>query len=61
MANSGAGVYGDEREQRAPPNSDVVKPPSSAARGPTGAEALSQAVATFEEALLVPVTPENQE
>src|SRR3954466_665841 len=52
---------GRRGEQRAPPNPDAGQPASSATRGPTGAEALSQAMGAFEEALLIPVTPENQE
>ena len=48
MANSGQGDLGDQTS-------------SSAARGPTGAEALAQVVATFEEALQTQVSQENQE
>ena len=61
MANSAQGGLGDLGDQRAPPNPDAYQPASSAARGPTGAEALTQAVVAFEEALQTQVRPENQE
>src|SRR4051812_25974063 len=61
MENTGAGVQGDQGDQRAPSNPDVDQSASLAARGPTGAEALSQPVAAFEEELQTQVTPENQE
>ena len=43
------------------PNPDADQPTRSAGQGPTGAEALSEAVDAFDEALLTPITPENQE
>src|SRR4051812_1902527 len=61
MANSGAGVQGSQGDQHAPPNPDADQPTRSAARGPTRAGALTEAVAAFKEALLTHVTPDNQE
>jgi len=61
MANSGTGAQGSQGDPRAPPNPDADQLTRSAGRGPTGADALTEALNTLDESLLILIMAENQE
>ena len=61
MVNSRTGAQGSQGDPNAPPNPDADQLTRSSRQGPTGADALTEALNTLDEALLVPITTENQE